>query len=57
MYIVESVIKQIYIMTIERYKQKIIKQEMVIRQIQFHNTINKLKYGNTIHGYKLVKLT
>jgi len=34
-------------MTIERYKQRIIKHEIVTRQLQFHNTTNKLKYGNT----------
>jgi len=33
-------------MTIERYKQRIITHEIVTRQLQFHSTINKLKYGN-----------
>jgi len=33
-------------MTIERYKQRIIKHEIVTRQLQFHIIINKLKYGN-----------
>jgi len=41
----------------EGTSRTIIKQEIVTKQLQFHNTINKLKYSNTVHGYKLNKLT
>jgi hypothetical protein len=44
-------------MIIREIVEKNNKQEIVTKQIQFHNTINKLKSGNTVYGYKLIKWT
>ena len=44
-------------MIIEDTNRTIMKLEIVTKQLQVHNMINKLKYGSNVHGYKLIKLS